>query len=199
MSQINARTIDFKAVQNIISKRKTIRLSDINSLIKVHIQSNGGTTLPVTDKSGMPVMGSNGQPLYKTIYNVAANSQIAMTNERNRKLLSDAVQAESAGEMVQATELFNKYLNAIQVSFNVLLTGANPVKFGKNDQIKATVQLITTENGQLITLDKVSMVEARELADTQKFTINELLGIADEANPEDVFKADTALTEKADA
>lgn len=199
MSQINARTIDFKAVQNILSKRKIIRLSDVNSLIKVHIQSNGGTTLPVTDKSGMPVMGSNGQPLYKTIYNVAANSQVAMTNERNRKLLSDAVQAESAGEMVQATELFNKYLNAIQVSFNVLLTGANPVKFGKNDQIKATVQLITTENGQLITLDKVSMVEARELADTQKFTINELLGIADEANPEDVFKADTALTEKADA
>lgn len=182
-----SRRLDASAVQNIIAKRKLIKVSDAGQLVKVYIASNGGTTLPVTTKEGEQVMGANGAPLMKTIYNVNANSQIAMLNLRNHEILKQAMQAETAGNVDEAHTLFNQYLNSIQVSFNVLLTGSNPVTFGRNDLIKGTVQLITTDNGQLLTLDKVSAVEARELSDTPKFTLSELMGITEDLQPGDVF------------
>lgn len=189
----NARTLDFKAVQNIIAKRKMIRVTDDKQLVKLFVQSTIGTTIPVTTKDGEPVL-QNGIPLYKTIYNVAANSHVAMVNPQNRAILTEAMKAETAGEMVKATELYNQYLNKIQVSFNMLITSPNVEKFTRNDQIQGIVTVITTENGQLITLDKVKSVTARELGDSQKFSLNELLGISDETpNPEDLFKAETGV------
>lgn len=194
----SSRQLDFKAVQNIIAKRKTIKVSDAKALVNCYIQSNGGTTIPVTTKDGEPVLGANGTPLMKTIYNVAANSHVAMLNPRNREILAAAIKAESDADMVEATKLFNQYLNSIQVSFNVLLTGTDPVTFAKDELVKGTVALITTENGQLITLEKVSAVKARELSDTPKFTLNDLLGITENGDgktAEETFKAVDPATE----
>lgn len=194
----NSRKIDFKAVQNIIAKRKMIRITDDKQLVKLFIQSTTGTTIPVTTKEGEPVL-QNGIPLYKTIYNVAANSHVAMINPQNRAILAEAIKFEGQGEEDKATELFNQYLNKIQVSFNVLLTSPNVEKYTKNEQIQGVVTVITTENGQLITLDKVKAVVAKELADSQKFSINDLLGISDETpNPEDLFTTE-GEKEKAEA
>lgn len=183
----NSRTLDFTAVQNILAKRKILRVTDAGELIKAHIASTTGVTIPVTTKEGDPVMGQNGMPLMKTIYNLQVNSHIAMLNPRNREYLSEGMKAETAGDMEKATELYNKYLNSIQVSFNVLLTSASVPTFGKNDMVQGTVQLITTDNGQLLTLDKVTAVKAKTLGDSQKFSLNELLGIAEKPTADDVF------------
>lgn len=183
----NSRTIDFKGVQNIIAKRKMVRVTDAGSLSKVFIQSTQGTTIPVLTKEGEPVLGQNGMPLMKTIYNVAANSQVAMLNSRNKALLEEGMKHETVGDMEKATELYNKYLNAIQVSFNMLLTSSSTPVFGKNDLVQGVIQLITTDNGQLLTLDKVKAVVAKELGDSKKFSLNELLGIADKPSADEVF------------
>lgn len=174
---------------NIIAKRKILRISDDKSFVKLHIQS-GGNIIPVTDKDGNPVLStSSGQPLMKAIYNVSANSHVAMLNPRNQEIFRTAVEAEKQGDDDAAHAAFNDYLNKIQISFNVLINpGAAIPKFSKNDLIKGTVQVVTTENGQLITLEKVSAVEARDVMDTPKFTLNDLMGLV-EAGPtaEEVF------------
>jgi hypothetical protein len=179
--------LTFTAVQNILAKRKIIRLSDDKSLVKVHIQS-GGNIIAVTTKDGTPVIGNGGIPLMKAIYNVAANSHVAMLNPRNQEILRGAHEAEQQGDDDTAHAAYNDYLNKIQVSFNVMINpGSAMPKFGKNDLIKGTVQLITTDNGQLLTLDKVGMVEATELRDTAKLSLADLLGLTDAPTAEDVF------------
>lgn len=183
------------SVQHMIAKRKILRLSDDKSFVKLHIQS-GGNMLQVTDKSGQPVLSSNGQPLMKVIYNVSANSHVAMLNPRNQEILKSALEAEKQGDEDAAHAAYNDYLNKIQVSFNILINpGSSIPKFAKNDLIKGTVQVVTTDNGQLITLEKVSAVEALDVMDTPKFTLNQLLGVSDEGPaPEEIFTPTTEAT-----
>lgn len=180
--------LNLAAVQNIIAKRKRIEAKHAGEPVDVFIQSNG-TTIAVLDKAGAPVMSGNGLPLTKTIYNVAANSTVAMMNPRNREILATAHAAEQQGDDETAHNAYNDYLNKIQVSFSVMHNpGAVVTPFTKNQLITGVVQLITTENGQLITLEKPSVKASVKLADTAKLSLNALLGITD-ADPKaaDVF------------
>lgn len=179
--------LTLSAVQNIIAKRSLIDVAQAGELVKLTIQS-GGTTIAVLDKAQAPVLSAQGLPLTKTIYNVAANSAVAMRNPRNREILATAHAAEQEGDMDTASRAYNDYLNKIQVSFSVMHNpGAVIVPFTKNELVKGIVQLITTENGQLITLDKVSAVVATTLKATTKLSLNDLLGISDTPTAADVF------------
>lgn len=189
------------AVQNIIGKRKRIEATADGELVKVFIQS-GGNTIPVMDKAGAPVLGVGGFPLMKTIYNVAANSAVAMQNPRNREILAGAVQAEKDGDFAAAHLAYNDYLNKIQVSFSVMINpGSTPTTFAKDKLVEGTVQLVKTDNGQLITLQKVSGVAATTLKDTGKLSLNDLLGITDtkQIGAADVFTPTEGATANTEA
>lgn len=175
--------LDAKAAQNIIAKRRIIRLTDADSVLKFEIQGNGNI-IPVTDKSGAQVYSSSDSnlPLTKAIYNIKANSHVAMLNPRNREILREAMAAETAGEVEKAHDLFNQYLNKIQVSFSVIINpGRSVVQFYNGQMIQGRVQLITTDNGQLLTLENVVAVRIEEAAKTPTFSLSDLMGLDDKS------------------
>lgn len=182
--------LDAKAVQNIIAKRRIIRLTDADTVLKFEIQGTGNT-IAVVDKNGAPVLSNNGTgvPLTKTIYNVKANSHVAMLNPRNRALLKEAMLAETAGETEKAHDLFNQYLNKIQVSFSVILNpGRQTAQFFNGQMVQARVQLVTTDNGQLLTLENAVAVRIDEAAKTPTFNLADLMELdAEGPSAETVF------------
>jgi hypothetical protein len=175
--------LDAKAAQNIIAKRRIIRLTDADSVLKFEIQGNGNT-IPVTDKNGAQVFsnGDSAVPLMKTIYNIKANSHVAMLNQRNRDILKAAMAAETQGDMELAHAKFNEYLNKIQVSFSVIINpGRSTAQFFNGQMVQGRVQLISTDNGQLLTLENVVAVRIEEAGKTPTFTLSDLMGLDDKA------------------
>ncbi len=200
----NSFKLDCKAVRNILGSRAmvTVQQAQQGITVKFNIQGNGNT-IPMLDKNGVHVQDERtGQPLYKTIYGVKANSQIAMMNQLNKDLFKEAMQAETAGDMDKAHTLYNKYLNKVQVSFNVVVApGRKTPTFRDKQLVEGDIELITTENGQLITMKNVIAAAVERLGKTPTFSLEELMGIsAEEPNPEDLFKTETGpVTEDEEA
>lgn len=177
-------------VRSIIASRAIVKTVQVGDTVRFHIQGNG-VNIPVKDKQGITVMANGTNiPLTKTIYGTKVNSQVAMMNERNRQLLTDAVKAENAGaDDFEVTQAFNTYLNKIQVSFSVLHNPGRKVETFYNKQLaEGEVELITTENGQLLTFTNVRPVKTEKLGSTPEFTLEDLMGLsADGPKAEDVF------------
>lgn len=200
---------DAQRTQSLIANRAIVKNSQVGQTVRFHIVGNGNL-VPVKTKDGVQVMdnATNTVPLYKTIYNVKANSQLAMQNPRNQQILREAMQAESVGEVDKAHELFNSYLNKIQVSFSIIQNpGRSNVQFYDKQLVEGEVELVTTENGQLITMTNVRAVAVEKLAATPAFSLADLMGIVDEANrdsthlalhAENVFTDDNKVGEGAD-
>ena len=201
MSTTNSFQLDSRTVRNIIASRSIVKLTQaqLGDTVRFHIQGNG-FTLPVTDKTGAQVLDrATNQPLFKTIYGVKANSHVAMMNPLNREILTNAMKAESLGNMNEAHTLFNQYLNKIQVSFSVVLNHnkVNPTFYDKQ-LVEGECQLITTENGSLITMQNVRAAAVAKLSKTPEFSLADLMDISDEGpKPEDVFTSEQeGATEK---
>lgn len=191
-----SRLINSTAARNIIAKRKIFRTSDVNELLKFEIQGKGNT-IAVTKQDKSVVLDAQGNPLMKTIYNTKVNSHVAMLNPRNQEILKGAMQFESDGDDEAAHRAFNDYLNKIQVSFSVIINpGQKTTVFSNGDLVKGRVTLVTTENGQLLTVENVTAVRIEEAANTQVFTLEDLIGITGAApDPSAVF---TPLLDGAD-
>lgn len=189
-TQTNVRLLDAKATQSIIASRAIVRATQDGDTVRFHIQGNGNL-IPVTTREGAQVMaaGTDNIPLTKTIYGVKANSHIAMLNPNNQKLLREAMQAETAGEMDDASKLFNQYLNKIQVSFSVIHNpGRKTVQFYNQQLVEGEVRVITTENGSLITMENTRPVAVAKLAQTRNFELADLMGLSEDGpKAEDVF------------
>lgn len=193
MSTQNASSLqlDAKTTQNIIASRGMAytRQAQAGDTVRFHIVGNGNL-IPVITKDGAQVMSNSdgNTPLYKTIYNVKANSQIAMQNPRNRMILTEAMKAETAGEVELAHTKFNEYLNRIQVSFSVIQNPGRPtVEFFNKQLVEGELEIITTENGQLITVTNVRAVAVAKLSATPAFTLADLMSVEDGVTPETVF------------
>lgn len=158
------RNMTSASVKAIMSKRSTIPETAVGKRVKFLLQGNGNT-IEVKDKDGELVMSSipgyEGTVLQKRIYNLRANSAVAMHNQRTRQYLIDALAAEKAGEGAKAHELFNEYLNATQMSFGILLPATIVEKLASGVEIAATVTRVDTDNGSLLTIDPstISIVE----------------------------------------
>lgn len=196
----NSFLLTAATVQNIIASRAIVKQqqAQMGETVRFHIQGNG-FTLPVTDKSGAQVLDrQTGQPLFKTIYGVKANSHIAMMNPLNRAIITQAMKAETAGNEEEAHTLFNQYLNKIQVSFSVVLNHnrVNPTFYDKQ-LVEGECRLITTENGSLITMDNVRAAAVAKLGKTPEFSLADLMEISDEGpKAEDVFNSEPVVAEK---
>jgi hypothetical protein len=175
MSQSNP--INGASVQNIMNRRALVRTVQVGKKVILMVQGNGNV-IDVKTKEGEAV-GSivDGTPLQKQIFNTKANSELAMKNPRNMQLLRDAIKAEKAGEHDKADELFSQYLNAVQFSFSVLLPSPIASKLGANVEIAGQVQMVTTDNGSLITLDQstISLQAPEELGKTT-FSLDDVAG-----------------------
>ena len=165
------------SVKAIMQKRSTIPADAVNRRVKFLVQGNGNT-VDVKDKTGNLVIstipGYEGTVLQKVIFNLRANSGLAMQNERTRSYIKNGLAAEKLGAEGKvkgfigeiegdytAHEWFNAYLNSTQMSFGVLLPSNTAAQLSSGVEIAATVIKVDTENGSLLTIDPstISIVE----------------------------------------
>lgn len=163
------RVIDSKAAIAIINKRSTLKVSDAGQLMQFIVQGNG-QFLPKGHK--YTANGTDRENQFdRTIYNLRANSAIAMA--ANKSLFTDALKAESAAETSKAHDLFNEYLNKIQISFSVIEPSTR--KFTNGSVVRAIVETaINAANEQAIVVNDVSEVRATTAAKTT-FSVEDLM------------------------
>lgn len=185
-SHIMSRLFNKQTVINIMNKRSLVPASIVGKKVKLTVQGNG-TLLPVFTKEGEPVMSvvDEGVQMEKYVYNVQANSGLALSNARNKEYSAQGVAAEKAGDFQAAHDFFVQYLNATQISFNVPSTNAINAKLSQGVDIAAKIVRIDTEAGSLLTIDPstISIVEPEELKATV-FSFDEETEPEGEAKPE---------------
>lgn len=195
MAQV-ARLLNMQSVKSIMNNRVLIPQSAPGKKFRLDVQGDG-TIVDVINKVGEAVLstiaGEEGTLLRKKIFNVRANSEIAMKSARNVQSLRDGVAAEKLGNMQAAHEAFNAYLNSCQISFGIILnsTGGIVDQLSNGVEIAATITRINTDNGSLLTIDpKTIAIMAPEVAGKTSFDFDAIFGTDETATEE----ADDALT-----
>lgn len=187
----NSRRITSASVKGIMVKRIAVPQEAVGKRVKFQVQGDGNT-VDVKNKDNELVLstipGYEGTVLQKKIFNLKANSAVAMSNTRNRQYLIDGLKAEKAGDADAAHDFFNQYLNSVQMSFGILLPSNVADKLHAGVEIAASVQKIETENGSLLTIDPstISIVEP-EVYGTTSFDMDDFM--VGEEEPETVSAA----------
>lgn len=201
-----AQILDSRAVSAIIKSRVTTVTKDNVGRTGVFTIIGKGNVQGVKNKKGEPVAsyGDADVQFEKKIFNCNANSGVAMKNPRIHAILIAGLKAEKAKANVTFTlnekegaksysahELFDAYLNKIQLSFNIPLPSPIADKLGHRDEISARVQLITTERGELLTLDPKSIkVLEPEVFGTVEFKMPDI--DLEEVDADDILTATEA-------
>jgi hypothetical protein len=150
-------------------KRKTLKLSHVGEQVTLTISGdrdgNAGTFIAADP--------AKNQPFDKIVYSVRASSILKMSNPANRELFTKGVQAESAGNLEEAHEYYQQYLNAIQMSFNVIAGRGR--QYRKGDAIKAKLILVDTKSGsKALALDEVEY-QAPIQVEATEFDVTDLI------------------------
>lgn len=155
---IGGKRIDSKIFLGIFNSRKMLTMQLIGLQIMLTVQGNG---------TFVPANAAIGQMFDKNIYNLRANSPLSIARPENKKLLADAVKAESEGNVDDAARLFNEYLNNVQVSFNVIADSGR--RFASGDAVTGVLAEVTTKAGQKqLVLNDVRYKAPTQVADTPK-------------------------------
>lgn len=169
------RLIDNAGFFNILNKRTTLKLVHVGEQVTLSVQ---GT--PQFLAKGFAYNGPRGaseNQFDRYIVNVAANSALSMQRAENKAILLAAMKAESEGDMETATDLYNDFLNAIQMSFSVIVNpGREARKFESGDKVKATVDLVDTASGDKQIVINDVRYKAPLSVEATKFTVTDLLG-----------------------
>jgi hypothetical protein len=175
-----ARLINAKAIQAIMKQRTAVPDSVAGGKKILLTIQGSGTKIQLVDKNGITVANDDGEVIDKMIYNLRANSEVAMKNPANREFLMAGIRAEKAGEMEEADKQFSTYLNKVQMSFSLLLPSAVAGKLADGVEISARVEKITTDNGSLLTIDpkSISIVEPEVLGKTT-FNLDDIFASMD--------------------
>lgn len=164
-----ARLLDSKSVMQIINSRITLKPSDIGRTIKFIIQGNG-TFVP----KGHEYQANGVDRVVafdRTIHNLRASSQLSML--RNKQLAADAMTAETAGEVEKAHDLWNAYLNKIQIS---ITTSNNSAAFSNGARVQGDVALVTNATGDQQLVVQRPAIVAAENATPTIFQLDDVLG-----------------------
>jgi hypothetical protein len=167
-----------KIVENTMNNRQLVTEQHIGDVVTLTIQGNGSSAQDVKTREGALVQSviDKGTVAQKIIFNVKANSGIAMKNPINRQLLRDGVAAELAGDAETAHAKFDAYLNATKITFNLFTTDPMLENLGDRTRIEAEIMKVTTENGSLLTIDPktIKVAKATKLGKTTfKFDLDE--------------------------
>ena len=185
MSTTTQRLFTKETVRNIMNKRTLVPQTSVNKKVVLTIQGDGNV-IDVKNKAGELVesITDPGVVLQKRIFNVQAASGLAMGNARNRQFMIDAIAAEKAGDLEKADQLYREYLNATQLSFSVILPSLMADKLANGVDIAGKVELISTENGSLLTIDPSTIsVVAPEVLGNTSFSIDDFFTEEDEETP----------------
>lgn len=176
--------IDAQRTISIINSRLPISRTHVGSQVSLQVQGSGTFLSASEQESKTP-----GQKAYfdKYIHNLKANSTEAMSRKENRALLNSAMQAEAEGNVEEADNLFNQYLNAIQVSFNMIAQDGRR-KFEDGDMVTAIIAEVDTKAGHKALAVENVRYKAPVVIEKQKFSITDLLG--EEAPAEEAVVAD---------
>lgn len=169
------RLIDTKGFMAILNKRKTVKLTHVGNQVVLTVQGTG-QFLPKGYKYQGPA-GATENLFDRTIYNLQANSQLSMLRAENKAILTDAIKAESTGDMESATDLFNDYLNAIQISFSVIEPSNR--KFASGDQVTAIVAEATNAAGERQLVVNDVRYKAPVSIEATTFALSDLLAVED--------------------
>ena len=165
----STRLIDSKSAIAILNRRTTVTPAHVGSSIKLQIQGTG----QFLSKGHKYVVGGieSANAFDRTIYNLKASSSLLMAF--NKPLFTQAMKAESAGDTQAAHDLFNEYLNSVQLSFSVIEPSSR--KFNSGDDVKAHVQMVVGKSGnQSLQVDNVSYIAPIAIAAT-KFDVTDLI------------------------
>lgn len=147
-SQVQALTPERleQIVNGMITKGKILTMADDARYIKgVSIQGNGNA--------------HEGAIGLRYIYNVDLLSQVAMSAPKAVAALEEIYKSLADGaDLLSIHNACRAYLNAVTVSFSVATQA-----FNAGQLIQASVRTVTTENGSLITLEKVKAQDAEVL------------------------------------
>lgn len=173
----NTRLINQKSLVSIIKKRTSVPTAKVGRKAIFTVQGDGNVIDVKRADGSLVVDETTSEVLQKRIFNLRATSQMSLSNARNVQLLKDAIAAEKAGDMEAAHDLYNDFLNKTQMSFGIILPSATADKLSSGVEISATISLVETENGQLLTIDPSSIsVMAPEVLGSVAFDIDALLG-----------------------
>jgi hypothetical protein len=146
-TQVQAITPDrLEAIVNgMIAKGKVLTMDDNGRYIKgMSIQGNGNA--------------HEGAIGLRYIYNVDCISHVAMSGPKAIEAEKAIAAALENGDLLAIHNACRDYLNAVTVSFSVPAQS-----FERGQLITAQVRTVTTDNGSLITLEKVVAQQAEAL------------------------------------
>ena len=167
--------LDSKRAIAILNSRKTLTPAHVGQQVLLTIQGNGTYQTAEQQQARDVAAGKPAAANYfpKWIHNVKANSSEAISRAENKALFTEAMKAESVGNMDEASKLFNEWLNNTQVSFNSIDNGRRKLQNG--DAITAFVETAETKLGHMaITLNQVQY-KAPEAVAAVKFDISDLM------------------------
>jgi hypothetical protein len=191
MAQTSSMKFTSKSVTGIMRKRTLVPETLVGKKVVLTIRGNG-TTVDVKDKEGNYVQSvvQAGTVFQKVIFNTESNSGIAMASARNKQILQEALAAERLGNADEASDLFQDFLNAVQLSFSVPTTSSLIGKLSDRIDISARVIKVTTENGSLLTIDPTSIaIKEPETLAPVDFDLSNYMG-GDEEKEEEGETAD---------
>lgn len=164
-------TTSFKGILN---SRKTLNMSHVGEQVLLTIQGAGSYQSAADQAEADLKAGKPAAKAYfdKRIHNVKANSQEAMGRSELRMLLSEAIAEEKAGNLEKASEMYNMYLNSVQVSFNVIADRSH--KFQDGEAITAFVGTAETKAGHRAIVINDVRYKAPTTVETVKFDISDL-------------------------
>ena len=178
MATTSRQLIDSKRAISILNSRKAIGKQHVEGAkVLLEVQSVSLLTADQIRESDVKRAREPRSQYFDTyIINLKANSIEAISRKENKALFTEAMKAESAGEQEKADELFNQWLNACQISFN-MIANANTRKYEKGDEVKCKISEVDTEAGhKAIIVKSMDYVSPVAVADV-KFDITDLLAV----------------------
>lgn len=162
MEQLQSSLINKDRVISIINSRVTVLPTHVGEQLVFTVQGDGTLDTAV---AAAKRDSDNGLPARKRyfdsyIHNAKANSAEAMSRPEVKQLLKDAIAEEMKGpaSAEAASLLYNKYLNTIQMSFNVIAQVGRR-KFANGDRFKAVIGAEKTKAGHTaFTLNEIAYV-----------------------------------------
>lgn len=165
--------IDATRAVGILNSRTPVSMDHAGNQVSLFIQGKGTFQSAAQQEAATP-----GQKQYfdKYIYNLKANSTEAMSRPEVKAIFAEAMKAETAGDTEKADELFNEYLNGVQISFNVI-ANAGVRRFEDGNQVTAIVGTASTKAGHTAVVVSNVKYKAPLVIESRKFTIEELMGV----------------------
>lgn len=185
MSTTNSaqRKLDQTAVAQILSSRRTFGPLDAGKTQIVDIQRDA-TLMTAAQQAGWDKEA--GRPAAKSyfdkhVYNLKATDSTLVQKHIN--LFKEGVQLESAGDIEGASEKYNEFLNACQVTYNEIVNATDPEpRFRAGDEIKVKLAMVASEQGnssKIGTVGKATLVAPENVAPV-KYDVSNLLALAGE-------------------